>query len=71
MPGKDGNALVRELRQREADAGRPPLPAVALTAYDQLTDQAKGLRSGFDEYLGKPVDPKRLVTVLERLLGRR
>ena len=43
--------------------------AVALTAFARKTDRDKALAAGFDEHLGKPVDPAQLFSVL-RLLAR-
>ncbi|HEY0008206.1 MAG TPA: ATP-binding protein, partial [Tepidisphaeraceae bacterium] len=68
LPLKDGYHLVRELRQRELDNNQPALPAVALTAFGRLMDQAKGLESGFNEHLSKPIEPRRLVAILQRLV---
>ena len=67
MPGKDGHALVRELRQRAAGIG---VPAVALTAYAGELHRRAALDAGFTEHLEKPVNPDRLASVVAELTRR-
>jgi len=77
MPGADGFALVAQLRERERMDGRPPMVAIALTAYASLHDRSQALAAGFDLHVAKPVDPDALtdavVGALERAhrMGRR
>lgn len=53
LPGVDGFALVRELRQRPEFQN---VPILALTA-DVLKDTpAKCYDAGFDDYISKPID---------------
>ncbi|MBO1114232.1 ATP-binding protein [Bordetella petrii] len=55
MPGIDGCELARRVRQQEAQALRPRLPIVGVTA-DCSTQQMQRCRaSGMDDYLAKPV----------------
>jgi len=49
LPGKDGLAIVTELRRRQ----RPTL-VLMLTARDALEDVVRGLQAGADDYLVKP-----------------
>jgi signal transduction histidine kinase/ActR/RegA family two-component response regulator len=67
MPETDGYALMRELRQRAAAAGRDLL-AVALTAYARPEDRVRALEAGYQEHVAKPVDPLRLTAVVARLV---
>lgn len=69
MPGKDGYALVRDVRAGDGDA--PRLPAVALTAYASGDHRDRALAAGFDVYLPKPVEPAELVTVVANLVTAR
>ncbi|MEC5384457.1 response regulator [Uliginosibacterium sp. H3] len=66
MPGKDGYALIRELRRREALAGTHHLPAIALTAFARPEDQKVAISAGFDAHCAKPMRPNVLIsTILE------
>ncbi|MEK8033570.1 response regulator [Ideonella sp. DXS29W] len=53
MPGMDGLALIRRVRQ---DARTAALPAVALTAFAMLHDRKAGLAAGFQAYVNKPIE---------------
>jgi PAS domain S-box-containing protein len=64
MPGKDGYALIGELR---ADPRGATLPAVALTAYAGDSHRQAALNAGFSEHLEKPVDPELLVSIVSSL----
>jgi signal transduction histidine kinase/ActR/RegA family two-component response regulator len=61
LPGMDGYALVRELRQH------PQLRSVllvALTGYSSPADQLRATEAGFDMHLAKPPDFARVVEIL-------
>ena len=49
LPGKDGFAVLRELR-----AGGQRMPVVILTARDDVADKVAGLEGGADDYVTKP-----------------
>ena len=70
MPGEDGYALIRKVRERDAAHGGN-LPAVALTAYAKIEDRVSILAAGFQMYLSKPADPTELVAVVGSLASRR
>ena len=65
MPGLDGFAVLRQLRQNPSYA---TLPVVALTAYAMQGDREKVLAAGFDAYLTKPVDATALRAQIQQLL---
>jgi CheY-like chemotaxis protein len=67
MPGMDGFAVVRRIRENPRLA---QLPVVAVTAYAMRGDQERVLNSGFDGYLSKPINPSSLTKELDRLLNR-
>jgi PAS domain S-box-containing protein len=70
MPGEDGYALLRRIRDAGYEAGR--LPVVALTAYGRVEDRIRALSSGFALHLPKPVEPAELIAVVASLVrGRR
>jgi signal transduction histidine kinase/ActR/RegA family two-component response regulator len=70
MPGEDGYALIRKVRERDAAHGGI-IPAVALTAYAKIEDRVSILAAGFQMYLSKPADPAELVAVVASLAIRR
>lgn len=70
MPGENGYALVRRVRQRPREAGGT-VPVVALTAFTGLRERIRVLEAGFDMHIAKPVDPVELTAVLARLVSRR
>lgn len=63
MPHMDGLTAVRLLREARYDK-----PVVALTANALRENQQVCLDSGFDDFLLKPIDRKRLFTVLDKYL---
>jgi signal transduction histidine kinase/CheY-like chemotaxis protein len=65
MPGRDGLALIREIRSMPAARGR--IPATALTAHVRPEDRVRSLVAGFQVHLGKPVDPLELAVVVASL----
>ena len=66
MPGRDGYAVLREVRARETTFGRH-VPVAAVTAYAHVEDRARAITAGFDEYVAKPVDPAALALAVARL----
>ncbi len=52
MPGKDGFALLAEIRASEYAA----LRVVALTAHAMAGDRERAMAAGFDGYITKPID---------------
>lgn len=67
LPGRDGYEVVRELRRREAAAGRTPMPCVALTAFTRAQDRDRALEAGYDAHLGKPLEPHALLALLREI----
>ncbi len=70
MPGEDGYALIRKIREREATGGLH-IPAVALTAYAGTENRTRALRAGYEVHLAKPVEPGALVAAVADLAERR
>jgi type II secretory ATPase GspE/PulE/Tfp pilus assembly ATPase PilB-like protein/ActR/RegA family two-component response regulator len=68
MPGLDGIALTEALRGDEAtrDAG-----ILLLTSETSLESETRGLQGGADDYLAKPVEPRRLAARVRAVLARR
>jgi signal transduction histidine kinase len=61
MPGMDGFEVVREMRAREATR---TAVIVAVTGYGQPDDRARARAAGFTDHVTKPVDPVKLLSVL-------
>ncbi|HKS29624.1 MAG TPA: response regulator transcription factor [Pyrinomonadaceae bacterium] len=66
LPGKDGFAVVTEMRQ----AGRF-VPVLMLTARGRPEDVLRGFESGADDYLAKPFELSVLIARINGLLRRR
>jgi two-component system OmpR family response regulator len=64
LPGTDGLALCRSLRERTH------IPVVMLTARGALLDRILGLEMGADDYLPKPFDPRELLARIKVVLRR-
>ena len=68
LPGEDGLALARELRDHHA------VGVIMVTASADIVDRVVGLELGADDYIAKPFDLRELLarvrSVLRRLQGR-
>jgi two-component system sensor histidine kinase/response regulator len=67
MPEMDGMEASRAIRKKEKDTGRH-IPIVAMTAHAMPEDRQRCLEAGMDDYVSKPIQPKNLVEVIERVL---
>ncbi len=65
LPGKDGFAVLRELRDRGIQT-----PVICLTARDTVDDRVRGLDLGADDYLAKPFSFAELLARIRALLRR-
>ena len=65
MPGMDGMEATSIIRQLEGKRFQT-LPITALTANAMVGMEEMYLRSGFNDYLSKPIDIQRLNAVLEK-----
>ena len=68
MPGRDGYAVLSEVRALEAMLGRR-VPVAAVSAYAHADDRERAISAGFDEYFAKPVDPAALASAVAALAG--
>jgi two-component system phosphate regulon response regulator OmpR len=64
LPGEDGLALTRFLRERY------PVGIIMVTAADGVVDRVVGLEMGADDYVAKPFDPRELRARLKSVLRR-
>jgi CheY-like chemotaxis protein len=68
LPGEDGYELMKRIRAVEKAGGRPPTPALAVTAFAREEDRLRALSVGFNEHLPKPLEPEELVATAARLI---
>ncbi len=67
MPGADGFAVLRSIREQESTRR---LPVMMLTARAEELDQLHGLEGGADDYVTKPFSPLVLCARVKNLLLR-
>lgn len=65
LPGVDGLAFTRSLRDDPATAG---IPVVAMTAHAMLGDQEEAIAAGCTGYIAKPIDTRTLGDSLRQYL---
>jgi CheY-like chemotaxis protein len=74
MPELDGFEASKAIRAREAELAAQPcggavhIPIVALTANAIKGDREVCFAAGMDEYITKPINPAKLIEVIEALL---
>ena len=59
MPGMDGYEVLRMLRAKGVQ-----IPVIALTAGAMAGDRERCLQAGFNDYLSKPIDRRKLVQLI-------
>lgn len=67
MPEMDGLEATSEIRKFEGSSDRH-IPIVAMTAHAMKGDKEKFIDAGMDDYLSKPVNPKKLYSTIEKYL---
>jgi DNA-binding response OmpR family regulator len=65
LPGKPGIDVLKTWRDKKLD-----IPVLILTARDTWTDRVQGLKSGADDYLGKPFHFEELSARINALIRR-
>ncbi len=63
MPEMDGYEETKEIRAREGTAERTPI--IAMTAHAMAKDRTRALDIGLDDYIAKPIDFDKLVSLLK------
>ena len=66
LPGKDGLAVLEELRQNGIET-----PVLMLTALSSVADRIRGLDHGADDYLTKPFDTGEFLARVRALTRRK
>ena len=65
LPGEDGFALARWLREKSGRIG-----IVMVTAASETVDRVVGLETGADDYIAKPFEPRELLARVKSVLRR-
>jgi DNA-binding NtrC family response regulator len=66
MPGMDGLQLLAKLHEGDLD-----LPVIVMTAFGEIENAVRAMRSGARDYLAKPVNVGELSVVVARELEQR
>jgi CheY-like chemotaxis protein len=66
MPGMNGYELAEVVR---ALPGYETTPMIAVTGFTMYEDRERALGSGFNAFLTKPINPRDLINLVERLRG--
>lgn len=68
MPGEDGFALIRKIRN--LDGAIAKIPALALTGYEQTAGSDAVRAERFQQIAVKPIDPQELVAIVAGLAAK-
>lgn len=68
MPNETGLDLIKSIRNSASHLAN--IPAVMLTAVDDIDHKIEGFESGVDDYITKPFEGKELVLRLQALIRR-
>jgi CheY-like chemotaxis protein/HPt (histidine-containing phosphotransfer) domain-containing protein len=71
MPEMGGFETTAAIRARETSTPGQRIPIIAMTAHAMKGDRERCLAAGMDEYVTKPLDSRRLCSVVEELAGGR
>jgi CheY-like chemotaxis protein len=63
MPNINGLEATRQIK-----AIRPQLPVIAQTAYAMQDDEYKALQAGCNDYISKPIDANKLISLMKKYL---
>ncbi len=72
MPVLDGYKATKQIREIESAQTETPstMPIIAMTAHTMSGDRERGLATGMDDYIGKPVNISELFITLARWIGK-
>ncbi len=66
LPDIDGMEVLRKIRTSEIGN---TIPVIAVTSFAMAGDKERLLAAGCDEYIEKPIDPRRVISQLKRVIG--
>ena len=64
MNGMDGHDLLDNIQSKS-----PHIPFLLMTAFGNVNDAVKAMRSGAIDYVEKPIDPEKLVALVSRYIS--
>lgn len=64
MPDMDGYEAIPRIKQKH-----PAMPVISVTAQAMVGDKEKCLAAGADDYISKPIDVDRLLSVLNKYIN--
>ncbi len=64
MNGMDGHDLLDNIQSKS-----PNIPFLLMTAFGNVNDAVKAMRSGAIDYVEKPIDPEKLVALVSRYIS--
>jgi two-component system sensor histidine kinase/response regulator len=68
MPEMDGYEATRVIRNPQSKVQNHDVPIVAMTANAMKGDRERCLEAGMDDYLSKPIQPQKLLEVIQTFL---
>ncbi|MCP5269355.1 MAG: sigma-54-dependent Fis family transcriptional regulator [Zoogloeaceae bacterium] len=66
LPGQDGLALLREMRQHDRE-----LPVVLITGHGDVSVAVEAMREGAHDFIEKPFATERLISVVQQAMEKR
>ncbi|MCF7810316.1 response regulator [bacterium] len=66
MPEMDGLEATKFIRDEKSSVLNHNIPIIAMTAHVMKGDKEKCLEVGMNDYISKPIQPKKLMEVIER-----
>lgn len=67
LPGKDGYEVIKSLNSSDKTAN---IPVIFLTAKSAEFDEVLGLELGADDYIVKPISPRKLISRIKAVMRR-
>lgn len=69
MPQMNGIETLREIRKLRSEFGKPPLPEIILTAYDDPKIKEEAKKLGVREFIVKPFEMDQFISAIQKNLN--
>ena len=66
LPDINGYEVTKKIKKKS-----PNIPVIAQTAYGMSDDKEKALNAGCDDYISKPIDIEKLMSIIELQLNKK